>query len=1852
MTPPANDTLDLGSLGPLWRDRVLALLGNLAGGERWLVEIRNAAAHIEADYHGRFLVELIQNAADQAREGSTIVLARTEDAVAVFNDGRPFDMAGVKGVTSLGMSEKDPAHAIGNKGIGFKAVFEVSDAPVVISTGETFDSLRAGTSYRFRLDRAPLAVAGAEATLLALAQQVLDDLPGLMSLLKSPWQDAFLQAVHEGASFKFPIPLAPNAATDLLTAMDLPDGVLEYARTAVILPLRRGAAGGIPEKTRVVVDKAFAELRGRAGATILFLPQVAHLRLVEGCEDTAVTRSVLADGDGMVQLQTSVGPWGKPPTSARRWWTLGRTLGEGPDGAAERAAIRASVAELPGKGWSDVQTATVQVALPIPEGEEGTALGADGLLYIGLPTHDATGTPFSLEARFHGTISRTNIDLETIPYNALLFRIGATLAEQLVRKLQTSPDRTARLAATLALERTPERPATGNTPATSDPLAGVLYKPGGLAHQPVVLDRSGTNYLRAAALDLPLEEDLQVFAALVADVPNPETFGFVLPDQALLDRSRALLYQLAPARRGGQDPRYLARPDGTASVLERRAARIRRAGEAAWAPFLTWVLDRFRTEDLRDQRILPVGEAELAASDDRVFIAPASTPDEQLIDPKDPTHEEEDIAVDALPPDTRTALRFFDATAVAVRTLGSRAYTPLAGRLAPVRGAGLVRRPRLAELVNDAIAPSLKDAADAGDTPLAVALLRVALNWIERMRPATREEVRVNALMVPTLGGRWRPPDSVYFGRGWLEDPREDDLLAEAYGAATDRQLPAWAAFAELFGIAPTQRCEVRTRLAGLGVAAYPRIVRASPKVGPPLLGRHHRLEPAGRPAPFPGTDKEWVAYLANLSALTISAQKTQPYDFADCTWIDGLELADARAAVVELMLRHPEPYEATLTTMLKQANTSADQQHVPTFWVWALRTRGWPVIPVDGDLDRVHPGAAWWLGTDRRSAAGLLQRVQPQFASAVKLLHAIGVYPIHMAPPDRLVEALHTLAERGDEALLEADRTALTLARELFLELQRRAAAGNIKLEGIAARPLPLQRGRLLRAVRLAPDEAVYVEDDPVRAAFIPTYDQVPRLPVPSREGVAALVTALRAALGDARVQLTSTCPVSTGFTAAPDATAIPFFDLVETELPGRGVGQDLAVLVAYGGKVPSVPGKREFDEAWSRFNRLHVLTGRFTDVPHRSFYDADLLMVSGDLRPHEIVEATWALLGVASRDLWSAYARALAEGSVPRFFAERHLTDAERAEVEAYLGVGVEARCQHLLAALYAIRSHAGHADADEFRRELAEHGRTTTSLVTWLGPAALAAPLQAALAANEEAGSLGLLNAVELGAGEWQEARRRLGQAPWSFGSPRATFVKARDQLVAALASACVHTASANLAAAQVGLDALRRATVAPHLLLDPHSPVLPSLLTEANHRFELIPDDRTRQLLVKWLPAADAWTSDWRPRAATEREARSYRDDAAPDRSRSAREGAGDVLRVAVALAPLLGEAIDEQVILADARVGALCEGWWANRFGVLHALQDALEKAAPQTTGQLSAAGAFTHLHGWQDLWSKIPELGKLPSASVPAATPVDALGARWSRDFLVDDLKNGVAGTAGALLLSWVTPGLDFGQWLNAARKLAAPRNRDVPPNRPDPDAPNTLDRTNTPPDAGAGARPPDPPPPSPRETQRDRDLNGLLGEAFAYLQLSRCLPDFDASCWVSSNRGEFGFEKVIDKYGCDFLYVDGSGKLSGRPDTRCYIEVKSTSGTGREPFPITETEWARARACSEGDGHEVYFVLRIANVRNHPRIADILVDPYRMEREGHLRVEAKDRQVYAGAVVPTAAVDVLAAPEATVSVP
>src|SRR4051812_189742 len=93
------------------------------------------------EYHGRFLIELLQNAADAwrgcAKNGSRSKV-RVESAsgpvLLVANQGQPFPATAViESLGHIGRSTKAHGEAIGHKGIGFKSVLEVSLVPELYS---------------------------------------------------------------------------------------------------------------------------------------------------------------------------------------------------------------------------------------------------------------------------------------------------------------------------------------------------------------------------------------------------------------------------------------------------------------------------------------------------------------------------------------------------------------------------------------------------------------------------------------------------------------------------------------------------------------------------------------------------------------------------------------------------------------------------------------------------------------------------------------------------------------------------------------------------------------------------------------------------------------------------------------------------------------------------------------------------------------------------------------------------------------------------------------------------------------------------------------------------------------------------------------------------------------------------------------------------------------------------------------------------------------------------------------------------------------------------------------------------------------------------------------------------------------------------------------------------------------------------------------------------------------------------------------------------------------------------------------------------------------------------------------
>lgn len=93
---------------------------------------------IARDYEGREILELLQNANDQAAELGQlgrILIELSEDGLIVANTGLPFSPDGVISLQTSHVSPKRRRRKqlIGNKGLGFRSILNWSSTPIILS---------------------------------------------------------------------------------------------------------------------------------------------------------------------------------------------------------------------------------------------------------------------------------------------------------------------------------------------------------------------------------------------------------------------------------------------------------------------------------------------------------------------------------------------------------------------------------------------------------------------------------------------------------------------------------------------------------------------------------------------------------------------------------------------------------------------------------------------------------------------------------------------------------------------------------------------------------------------------------------------------------------------------------------------------------------------------------------------------------------------------------------------------------------------------------------------------------------------------------------------------------------------------------------------------------------------------------------------------------------------------------------------------------------------------------------------------------------------------------------------------------------------------------------------------------------------------------------------------------------------------------------------------------------------------------------------------------------------------------------------------------------------------------------
>lgn len=347
------------------------------------------------EYESRALLELLQNGHDAIGSGGKGRLRFVFDpavgecgALYVANDGQPFTHSNFRAITELGLSDKGAGEGIGNKGLGFRSVLQLTDAPEIYSRSTidspTFDG------YCFRVARPE-----------DIRTALVPDEPALAE-----------RVIHEVSGLNLPVP----ASVDDPNVLDLER---RGFATVVRLPLSR------PRAAQAVRNQLAALVDGEA-PILLFLDR---LDAVEVC--------VRGDSQWDDVLQRNESAWSVLPAVP---WISQVDLG--PQGRflcatrivpdAEMAnAIETSIADREvDKKWADWKGETkVSIAFSLDRPVQGR-------LYTFLPMAADASSPVAghAHAPFFTKLARKHIS-DAVALNDLLLDELAVLSRDLLFEL-------------------------------------------------------------------------------------------------------------------------------------------------------------------------------------------------------------------------------------------------------------------------------------------------------------------------------------------------------------------------------------------------------------------------------------------------------------------------------------------------------------------------------------------------------------------------------------------------------------------------------------------------------------------------------------------------------------------------------------------------------------------------------------------------------------------------------------------------------------------------------------------------------------------------------------------------------------------------------------------------------------------------------------------------------------------------------------------------------------------------------------------------------------------------------------------------------------------------------------------------------------------------------------------------------------------------------------------------------------------------------------------------------------------------------------------------------------------------
>ena len=562
----------------------------LKNGTRNYRTVASLSGQITQEYRGRCVLELLQNAHDalanaapgDPRQISFAFAAEPEPVLLIANSGRPFLREDFEGICQLGQSPKDPNESVGNKGLGFQSVLEVSTRPQIWST--TAPGINTAFAFRFDPDGAhdlveqalgeieaslgsPTPPTGPARRIIDWSQEQLDQYRHRVSN-----KDAAGEARKYLSPYSIPLPIAdmPPQVEELLG---------EGHSTVIRLPLDGGRTGTHDEANEAVgsIERQLDQLDA---TSTVFLPHLEKLTIETDGQRRVLERVVdsAADLPGSRPTRQQLVLVGRSADGARndatrefRVWT--RSLGD--DSTPEEAQrIQDVVRHLPNR-WPEVRQVEVGVAV------EDTASPERGVFVIFLPTEEATGTGAHINAPFYGSLDRRQINFDD-EYNALLLEFVMDLCLDVAAQLVTGPAEGWRARAVVDLLASTGPPPAGGRPALMDQIR----------------QRAEDQHHDLENTDLILCDDGWQgggSARIMPDVPEDDLIGedrwrenanFAVVSSELDGRDPAVETLLE--RLGGSSS---PTPPEWANTVERLAARIGRHDiEATWDDFLTSLL--------------------------------------------------------------------------------------------------------------------------------------------------------------------------------------------------------------------------------------------------------------------------------------------------------------------------------------------------------------------------------------------------------------------------------------------------------------------------------------------------------------------------------------------------------------------------------------------------------------------------------------------------------------------------------------------------------------------------------------------------------------------------------------------------------------------------------------------------------------------------------------------------------------------------------------------------------------------------------------------------------------------------------------------------------------------------------------------------------------------------------------------------------------------------------------------------------------------------------------------------------------------------------------------------------------